>query len=119
MRQAYMLGQRGIGGFVTQVVTNVRKKCPLRLQPLDCLQRTLHRGVRGMRLMPQRIQKQNVQALQLAQRGIGDLAVICQIRRRAKALSINLGFAMDHYNGLEPHPKYVYRAVDRSQFKQR
>ncbi len=53
--------------------------------PLHNAQRILHCRVRGMRLVPQRIQKKNVQTFQLMERRLGNFAVIGQVRRRSKA----------------------------------
>ena len=63
MRQSYVSRQAGIGRFMCKVVANMCKERALRLKPIHNRQRTLHRGVCGMRLVAQRIQKENVQAV--------------------------------------------------------
>ncbi len=95
MRQPHVPRQCGVRCFMRQIVANVGEERPLRFQPVDNRQRILHRRVRRMRFVPQRIQKQNVQAFQLMQRRFWNFAVIGQIRRRAEAVSVNLGVAMN------------------------
>src|SRR5260370_1565931 len=72
-----------------------------------------------MRLMPQRIKKQNIQPFQLIQRRLGNLAVIGQIRRRSKAVAINLSLSVDQDDRLKAYSQHVHRPVDRLQFKLR
>src|ERR1700730_42844 len=96
-----MRRQSGVGGLVRQIVANVREECPLRLHPFHNAQRILHRGVRGMRLVPQRIQKKNVEALQLVKRRFWNLAVIGEISRASKAVAVNLRLTMNQSHRLE------------------
>lgn len=63
--QPYVSRQGRVGRFVRQIVTDVREKGALRFQPLHDLERVLHGGVRRVRLVPERIQKQDVQIFQL------------------------------------------------------
>ena len=48
--------------------------------------------MRRMRLVPQRVQEQNVQALKLMERRFRDLAVVGEIGRRSKAVAVDLAF---------------------------
>src|SRR5580692_3633194 len=92
--EPHMRRQDGVGRLMWQVVANMRKERPLRLHPLHDAQGILHRRVRGMRLVPERVQKKNVQPFQLAKRRHRYFAVIGEIRRRPKAEAIDLSIAM-------------------------
>ena len=59
-----MRGKESVGGFVRQIVANMREKSSLGLQPFYDSQRIIDGGMRRVRPMPQRIQKKNVQVLQ-------------------------------------------------------
>ena len=63
VRQPHMRRQRRIGRRVRQIVADVGEERPLRFHPLHDAQRILHRRMRGMRLVPQRVQKQDVEVL--------------------------------------------------------
>ena len=56
------------------------KKARFGLKPFHDAQRVLDGGMRGMRNVPQRVQKQDVEILQFCQGSLGDAAVIGQIR---------------------------------------
>jgi hypothetical protein len=75
-----MARQRGIGDFVRQIVADVREERSLRFHPVDNRQRILYGRVRGMRFVPQRIQKQDVQPFQLMQRRLRNFAVVGEVR---------------------------------------
>ena len=74
----------------------------------------LHRGMSWVRLVAQRIQKQNVESLQLFQGAFGDITVVSQIRRRAETKAINLCIAMNKRDGLEDCTKQFQQAFERS-----
>ena len=59
-----MAGERGFGAFVPQVVAHVREERAPGVELLHQLQRLFDGGVGGMRTVPQRVQKQHVQAAQ-------------------------------------------------------
>src|SRR5271156_6617969 len=114
-----MRRQSSVGGFMRQIVTNMREESPLRLNPLYNAQRILHRRVRGMRFMPQRVQKKNIQSLQLMERRLRYLAVIGEIRRASEAEAVDLRFSMNQSHRLEARPKKVHRTVNRPQLQLR
>jgi hypothetical protein len=58
-----------------------------------------------MRLVPQRIQKKNVQPFELTKRCLGNFAVIGKIRCASKAESVNLRLAMNQRTGSKRAPK--------------
>src|SRR5207245_2546238 len=70
-----------LGARMWQIVTDMGEKGALRRQFLNVLNRSLDGGMRGMRRVTQRIQKQNVQAVQLRERFGRNLAVIGQVGR--------------------------------------
>ena len=65
-----------------------------------------------MWLVPQRIQKQDVKILQLCQRSLGNIAVIGQISRAAKAKTVDLGLAMDHGDGFNMRAEQIQRSME-------
>src|ERR1700691_2625078 len=85
VRKPHVRRQRGIGCLMRQVVANMSKKGALRFQPLDNAQRVLDGRMGGMRDVSQRIQKQDVEILQLRERGLRHAAVIGQISGAAEA----------------------------------
>jgi len=60
-----MRRQGRIGGLVWQVVTDMGEERALRLYALHDAQGVLNGGMRGMRLMSQSVQKQDIQVLQV------------------------------------------------------
>src|SRR5208282_2191882 len=75
--------------------------------------------MRGMRLVAQRIQKQNVEAPQLLQRFGRDLAVIGQVGGRSETETDDRSFPMDHRHWLEARAEQLDRALDWLQVNQR
>src|SRR5580692_1034782 len=69
-----------------------------------------------MRDVPQRIQKENVEILQLFQRCLRDAAVIRQVSRTAEAKAINLGFAMDHGDRLKARSEQLNQPLKSFEF---
>src|SRR5947209_5872370 len=61
-------GQRGVGRFVRQVVTDVSEKGAPRLDALDDGQRALDSGMRGVRLVAKRVEKKDVEIAQALER---------------------------------------------------
>src|SRR5213594_33799 len=98
-----------------QIVTDMREERPSRFQAINRSQRMLHRGVRGMWLVAQRVQKKNVEVLELAQRFLRNVAVVREIRGRSKAEAAYFRIAVDQYNPLEHRSKQFQRTLDRSQ----
>src|SRR5208282_1363675 len=70
-----------------------------------------------MRLVPQRIQKKNVQSFQLAKRRLRNFTVIREISRFAKTKSVDLRLSMDQSHRLEARAKDLHRPIDRPKFK--
>src|SRR6266403_6242026 len=69
--------------------------------------------MRGMRLVAQRVQKQNVEVSQLLQRFGRNIAVIGQIGGRSETETKNRSIAVDHCQRLEARSEQFDRAVDR------
>src|SRR6267154_3420717 len=67
VRKPHILRQSSIGLLMRQIMTNMGKERPPRLQPLHRRQRMLHSGMRWMWLISQRVQEQHIQPLQLQQ----------------------------------------------------
>ena len=65
MRQAHVFRQGLIRFLVRQIVGDVSKESAPRLQFFHQAERVRHRGMRGMRAMAQRIQKEYIQPAQL------------------------------------------------------
>ena len=65
-----------------------------------------------MRLVPERIQEQNVESPQLIQRRLGNLAVVGQIRSRPKSIAVNLRFSVDQVNRLKSYSEDVDGPID-------
>src|SRR6478672_1519368 len=116
MREPDMRRQGRIGGFVWQVVTDMGKERALRLYALHDAQGVLNGGMRGMRLMSQSVQKQNIQVLQVRERLLRNVAEISQVSCGAKAVSIDLGIAMNHRHRLKAGAKQLHRTVDGLEF---
>src|ERR1700683_2192448 len=70
-----------------------------------------------MRLVPQRVQKKNVETLQLVERCLWNFAVVGEIRRGPKAIAVNFRVAMNQAHRFEGRPEKLPRAVDRTQFQ--
>src|SRR5208337_3963215 len=70
-----------------------------------------------MRLVPQRIQKKNVQSLQLGKRRLRNFTVIREIGRFAEKKSVDLRLSMNQSHGLEARAKDFHRPIDRPKFK--
>src|SRR5690349_7469353 len=102
-----------------EVMTDVGEESPLRLQPIYDRQRVLDRRVRPMWLVPQRIEKQNVEPFELVHRRLWDLAVVGEVSRRPETISIDLSFAVDQNHRLEPRSKDFHRSIDWPKFKLR
>ena len=82
-----------------EIVTHVRKEGSLRPELADKFNCLLDRRMRGMRPMPERIQKQHIQSPQLFLRLRWDFAVIGQIRRRSEFETIHRALSVDHADG--------------------
>src|ERR1019366_7318082 len=102
-----------------QVVADVRDTCSLRFECGRDLQRLFYGGMRGMRLVAQRIQKENVEAAQFLQRFGRDLAVIGQVSSRSETETDNRSFAVDYRHRLEARAKQFNGALDGKQIDQR
>jgi predicted TIM-barrel fold metal-dependent hydrolase len=74
--QPYMRWQRRICGVVWQVVTDVGEERPLGFHSIDDAQRIFYCRVCGVRLVPESVEKKNVQAFELMKRCFRYLAVI-------------------------------------------
>src|SRR5580698_9457915 len=72
----------------------------------------------GMRLVTERVQKKNIEVVQLGQRSLGNLAVIGQVGRSAGAKAIDFGFAMDDGDRFESGAEKHQGPVDGLQFHQ-
>src|SRR5580658_6180525 len=96
-----------------QVMANMREERALGFHPLHDAQRILHRRVRGVRLVPQGIQKENIQPFQLLERRLWDFAVIGEISRTAKAKAVDFSFAMNQAHGLKASPEEIDRPINR------
>src|SRR3954452_4553215 len=111
-----MRRQGRIGGLVWQVVTDMGEERALRLYALHDAQGVLDGGMRRMTLMPQSVQKQNIQVLQVRERLLRNVAEIGQVSCGAKAVSIDLGVPMNHRHRLKAGTKQLHRPVDRLEF---
>src|SRR5262249_11847967 len=70
-------------------------------EPFDDAQRSLDRRVRRMGSVAQGIEEQDVKILQFSERGLGDIAVVREISRTAKAKTIDLSLTVNHRNRLK------------------
>src|SRR5215469_10477691 len=110
--KTHILRQLGVGRLVRKIVRHVSEERALRLQLFDDLQRILERRVRGMRMVPQRIENQNIEPLQLRHRVIRDRAEIRCIGCRTEAVGLD-GIVTMIYNQLnELRAKHSDRPVD-------
>src|SRR5579883_1910918 len=96
MRRQFLFGAR-----VREIVANVGEESALGREFFDRLQRALDGGVRGMRAVPERIQEQHIQTLQLLPGFFGDIAVIRQIRGLSEAESVDRAFTVAEADGGE------------------
>src|SRR5579871_5906631 len=117
--EAHVRGQCGIRGFVSQIVADVGEKGSLRFHPFHDSQRILHRGVRRMGLVAQRIQEKNIQPFQLMKRRFGNLAVIGEVCRLPKSKAVNLCLSVNQPHRLEARAEQLHRTIDRPQFQLR
>ena len=69
IREPHMRRQRRIGLLMRQIVANMSEEGTPGFDPLHNAERIFHRRMRGMRLVPQRIEKQDVKVPQLIKRG--------------------------------------------------
>ena len=60
-----MWRQSGIGRFMRQIVADVREERSLGLDSLHDAQRVFDRGMSRVRLVPQGVEKKNIQSFQL------------------------------------------------------
>src|SRR5215469_5212870 len=72
--------QRRFGRRMRQVMTNVREIRLLRAQRLSSGDRRLNRRMRRMRFVPERIEEEHIQSLELSQGRLWNCAVVRQIR---------------------------------------
>src|ERR1700735_4210261 len=70
-----------------------------------------------MRLVPQGVQKKNVQTFQLMKRRLGNLAVIGEIGRSSKAEAIDLRLAMYQPHRFEVRPEKFHCSINRLQLQ--
>src|SRR6202041_314107 len=108
-----MRWQACIGRLMRQIVANMCEERPLSFYPLHNAQRIFHCGMRRMRLVPQGVQKKNVQTFQLMKRRLRDFAVICEIGRASKAEAIDLRVAMNQPHWFEARPEKFHRSINR------
>src|ERR1700676_5502830 len=88
------------------------EECALRFYLFHDLQRLLDGRMRGVRLVAQRVQKQDVEISQLLQRFGRTLAVIGQIGGRSETETKNRSIAVDHRQRLEARSEQFDGAVD-------
>src|SRR5271165_2256797 len=112
-----MRRQGCVGRLVGQIVANMGKKCPLGLCPIDDAQRILYCRVRRVRLVPERIQKENIQSLELTKRRLRNFTVVREIGSFSKAKSIDLDLAVNQTYRFELRAKNFHRAIDRPQLQ--
>src|ERR1017187_10083748 len=96
-------------------MANMRKERALWFYRLHDLQRLLDRRMRGMWLIAKRIQKKDVEVVELLQRFDGALPVIGQVSARAETEADDRGLAMNHCQRLKARPEQFDRPVDRLQ----
>src|SRR5271156_1125758 len=114
-----MRRQSSVGRLVRQIVANMSEERALGLHPLHDAQRILHRRMCGMRLMSQRIQKENIQSFELTQRRLGNFAVVGQVCSASEAEAINLRVAVYDPHRFEARSEKIYRTVNRAQLELR
>src|SRR5208283_389661 len=96
-----------------QVVGDVREVGMLRLQALHQLHRVSYGRVRRMWMMPQRVEEQDVEILQLRQRLFRHAAEVGEVRRRTKAISLDGNVAVMHNQRSKRCSEQFQRAVHR------
>jgi len=77
-----------IGLLVRKIVRNVGKESASRPQPLDQAERLRNRGVSGMRLVAQGVEKKNIEPAQQRKRAFGNFAEVGQVGGRTEAISV-------------------------------
>src|SRR5262245_28121841 len=93
-------------------MTDVREERAPRMQTRHSLDRPIDRRMRGVRLIPQRIQKQHIQVLQQTDRFLRDLAVIGEIGGRTEAEAVDGLPAVQYRHRYELYAEQVEWAVD-------
>src|SRR5664279_4173743 len=71
--------------------------------------------MRGMRMVPQRIEKQDVESLQLLQRLFWDVAEVREVCGRAEAIRLDRDVSVEHLQWCEDCSEEVHRPIDRAQ----
>src|SRR6266852_1109371 len=92
------------------------EKCALWFHLFHDLQRLLDSRMRGVRLVTQRVQKQDIEVSQLLQRFRRDLAVVGQVGGRSETETKNRSIAVDHRQRLEARSEQFDGAGDRMKF---
>src|SRR5262249_13877045 len=95
-----------------QVVGNMREEGAPGLELLHQAQRVGHGGMRGVRAMTQSVKKQDIEP---AQEFLGvqrDFAEIGEVGGRAETKTVNLGFAVNHYDRLKARAKQLQRSIE-------
>src|SRR5580700_6315995 len=100
-----------------QVMTDVCEKDAFGVQAICDPDRVFDSGVRGMRLVAQSVEEEDIEILQVRHRGLGNLAEIGQIGGGAEAISVDLRFSGNHGGGLEDRAEELERARDRFQLE--
>src|SRR5581483_11762602 len=119
IRQAHVVRQHGVGRGMRQVVANMREERALRLEFFHDAQRVCHCRVRRMRLVSQRIQKENVEISQLLERLLRHFAEVGQIGRRSDAVAVDLGLTVNYRDRVDARTEKFKRAVNIDQFQLR
>src|SRR5713226_1839688 len=97
--EADMRRKGALGPGVRQFVADMGEVGPARIELLGNSHGSLDGGMRRMRLMAQRIEKQHVQAPQLIERLLGDLAVVGEIGGGSEAVAEHLAPAVPEAKG--------------------
>src|SRR4051794_36695144 len=84
-----------------QVMRDVRKEGALGRELFHQAQRVLYRRVRGVRLVPQRVQEKDIQSTQLWLARRRNVAEVSEVSRVAEAKAMDLVIAMHHADGLD------------------
>src|ERR1035437_8501645 len=66
-------------------------------------------------MVPQRIEKQDVESLQLLQRLFRDVAEVREVGGRAEAIRVDRDVSVEHLERCEDCSEEVHRPIDRSQ----
>src|SRR5882762_8884652 len=73
----------------------------------------------GMRLMPQRIQKQNVQPFQLVERRVRNFAMVGEVGGGPETKAVDFRLAVDQPHRFEARAENLDGPVDRTQLQLR